>query len=86
MFAAGILSRAWKVATIKVIPKPGKDDYSRPKSYRPIDLLPVMGKTVERMLVWRIQWHIMPKLQTRQYGFMPQRGTEVLLYDLMTHP
>ncbi|GBP96909.1 hypothetical protein EVAR_84162_1 [Eumeta japonica] len=36
MFAAGILSRAWKVATIKVIPKPGKDDYSRPKSYRPI--------------------------------------------------
>ncbi|GBP18798.1 Putative 115 kDa protein in type-1 retrotransposable element R1DM [Eumeta japonica] len=35
-----------------------------------------MGKTVERMLVWRIQCHIMPKLQTRQYGFMPQRGTE----------
>ncbi|GBP96414.1 Putative 115 kDa protein in type-1 retrotransposable element R1DM [Eumeta japonica] len=46
---------------------------------------PVMGKTVERMLVWRIQWHIMPKLQTRQYGFMPQRGTEDSLYDLMTH-
>ncbi|GBO98310.1 hypothetical protein EVAR_84190_1 [Eumeta japonica] len=37
------------------------------------------------MLVWRIQWHIMPKLQTRQYGFMPQRGTEDSLYDLMTH-
>ncbi|GBP97791.1 Putative 115 kDa protein in type-1 retrotransposable element R1DM [Eumeta japonica] len=81
----GYFPRAWKVATIKVIPKPGKDDYSRPKSYRPIGLLPVMGKTVERMLVWRIQWHIMPKLQTRQYGFMPQRGTEDSLYDLMTH-
>ncbi|GBP88383.1 Putative 115 kDa protein in type-1 retrotransposable element R1DM [Eumeta japonica] len=37
------------------------------------------------MLVWRIQWHIMPKLQTRQYGFMLQRGTEDSLYDLMTH-
>ncbi|GBP91337.1 hypothetical protein EVAR_57754_1 [Eumeta japonica] len=43
------------------------------------------GDTEARMLVWRIQWHIMPKLQTRQYGFMPQRGTEDSLYDLMTH-
>ncbi|GBP21008.1 hypothetical protein EVAR_11039_1 [Eumeta japonica] len=32
-------------------PKPGKEDYARPKSYRPIGLLPVLGKTVERMLV-----------------------------------
>ncbi|GBP16356.1 LINE-1 reverse transcriptase homolog [Eumeta japonica] len=68
-----------------VIPKPGKDDYSRPKSYRPIRLLSVMGKTVERMLVCRIKWHIMPKLQARQYGFIPQRRTEDSLYDLMTH-
>ncbi|GBP78752.1 Putative 115 kDa protein in type-1 retrotransposable element R1DM [Eumeta japonica] len=81
----GYFPRAWKVAAIKVIPKPGKDDYSRPKSYRPIGLLSVMGKTVERMLVCRIKWHIMPKLQTRQYGFMPQRGAEDSLYDLMTH-
>ncbi|GBP00872.1 RNA-directed DNA polymerase from mobile element jockey [Eumeta japonica] len=78
-------SPAWKVAAIKVIPKPGKDDYARPKSYRPIGLLPVLGKTVERMLVGRLQWHLMPKLQATQYGFMPQRGTEDALYDLMTY-
>ncbi|GBP96815.1 Putative 115 kDa protein in type-1 retrotransposable element R1DM [Eumeta japonica] len=47
----GYFPRAWKVAAIKVIPKPGKEDYARPKSYRPIGLLPVLGKTVERMLV-----------------------------------
>ncbi|GBP98427.1 Putative 115 kDa protein in type-1 retrotransposable element R1DM [Eumeta japonica] len=81
----GYFPRAWKVATIKVIPKPGKDDYARPKSYRPIGLLPVLGKTVERMLVGRLQWHLMPKLQATQYGFMPQRGTEDALYDLMTY-
>ncbi|GBP24119.1 Retrovirus-related Pol polyprotein from type-1 retrotransposable element R1 [Eumeta japonica] len=51
--------RAWKVAAIKVIPKPGKDDYVRPKSYRPIGLFPVLGKTLERMLVGRLQWHLM---------------------------
>ncbi|GBP61692.1 hypothetical protein EVAR_43630_1 [Eumeta japonica] len=43
------------------------------------------GDNESKMLVWRIQWHIMPKLQTRQYDFMPQRGTEDSLYDLMTH-
>ncbi|GBP80892.1 RNA-directed DNA polymerase from mobile element jockey [Eumeta japonica] len=81
----GYSPRAWKVAAIKVIPKPGKDYYSRPKSYRPIGLFSVIGKTVERMLVCRIKWHIMPKLQARQFGFMPQRGREDSLYDLMTH-
>ncbi|GBP33038.1 Putative 115 kDa protein in type-1 retrotransposable element R1DM [Eumeta japonica] len=81
----GYFPRAWKVATIKVIPKPGKEDYARPKSYRPIGLLPVLGKTVERMLVGRLQWHLMPKLQATQYGFTPQRGTEDALYDLMTY-
>ncbi|GBP96371.1 Retrovirus-related Pol polyprotein from type-1 retrotransposable element R1 [Eumeta japonica] len=37
------------------------------------------------MLVGRLQWHLMPKLQATQYGFTPQRGTEDALYDLMTH-
>ncbi|GBP97435.1 hypothetical protein EVAR_61141_1 [Eumeta japonica] len=39
-----------------------------------LGLLPVLGKTVERMLVGRLQWHLMPKLQATQYGFTPQRG------------
>ncbi|GBO98351.1 Probable RNA-directed DNA polymerase from transposon X-element [Eumeta japonica] len=40
----GYFPRAWKVAAIKVIPKPGKEDYARPKSYRPIGLLPCWAK------------------------------------------
>ncbi|GBP01654.1 Retrovirus-related Pol polyprotein from type-1 retrotransposable element R1 [Eumeta japonica] len=47
----GYFPRAWKVAAIKVILKLVAEDYARPKSYRPIGLLPVLGKTVERMLV-----------------------------------
>ncbi|GBP66739.1 Putative 115 kDa protein in type-1 retrotransposable element R1DM [Eumeta japonica] len=77
----GYFPRAWKVVTIKVILKPSKDDYTRPKSYRPIELLSMLGKAVERMLVGRLQWHIMPKLQTAQYGFTPQRGAKDALYD-----
>ncbi|GBP23733.1 Putative 115 kDa protein in type-1 retrotransposable element R1DM [Eumeta japonica] len=44
---------AWKVAAIKVIPKPDKNDYTRPKSYRPIGLLRVeknRGKDAGRAL------------------------------------
>ncbi|GBP96455.1 hypothetical protein EVAR_48118_1 [Eumeta japonica] len=52
-----------------------KDDYSRPKSYGFIGLL-CNGQTVERMFVCHIKWRIMLKQLQRQYGFMPQRGTE----------
>ncbi|GBP83129.1 Putative 115 kDa protein in type-1 retrotransposable element R1DM [Eumeta japonica] len=76
--------RTWKVAAIKMIPKAGKEDYGRPK-YRPIGLLPVLGKTVESMLVGRLQWHLLPKLQATQYGFTPQRRTEDALYYLMAY-
>ncbi|XP_037293087.1 uncharacterized protein LOC119188929 [Manduca sexta] len=44
-----------------------------------------MGKILEKMLVGRLKWHILPRMSHRQYGFMPQRGTEDSLYDLMSH-
>ncbi|GBP20999.1 Retrovirus-related Pol polyprotein from type-1 retrotransposable element R1 [Eumeta japonica] len=37
----------WKTAHVVIIPKPGKEDYTLPKSYRPIGLLPIPGKIVE---------------------------------------
>lgn len=75
----------WKEATVIVLRKPNKKSYTDPKSYRPIGLLPVFGKILEKMLVCRIKWHILPKLSTRQYGFMPQRSTEDSLYVLIKY-
>ncbi|XP_026331400.1 uncharacterized protein LOC113238780 [Hyposmocoma kahamanoa] len=75
----------WKEATIVVLPKHGKEDYTLPKSYRPIGLLPVLGKILEKMLIKRIRWHTMPKMSRRQYGFTPQRSTEDSLYVMMKH-
>ena len=77
--------KQWKVAHVCILRKPGKDDYTNPKSYRPIGLLSVLGKIVEKLLVGRLQWHFLPTLNTNQYGFMPQRGTEDALYALMRH-
>ena len=77
--------KPWKIAHVCILKKPGKDDYTKPKSYRPIGLLSVMGKILEKMVISRLQWHILPQLSRRQYGFMPQRGTEDHLYDTVTH-
>lgn len=75
----------WKEATVVVLRKPGKEDYTNPKSYRPIGLLPVLGKVLERMVVARLKWQLVPRLSTRQFGFMPQRSTEDALYTLIKH-
>lgn len=75
----------WKTAHVVILRKPGKDDYTHPKSYRPIGLLSVLGKILEKLLVGRLQYHLLPTLNPRQYGFMPQRGTEDALYDLVKH-
>ncbi|CAK1549484.1 unnamed protein product [Leptosia nina] len=81
----GYFPTTWKEATVVVLRKPGRTDYTTPKSYRPIGLLPVMGKIMEKMLVKRANWYIIPRMSARQYGFMPQRGTEDALYDLLRH-
>lgn len=75
----------WKEATVVVLRKPGKEDYTNPKSYRPIGLLPVLGKVLEKMVIGRMKWHLIPKMSTRQYGFMPKKSTEDSLYDLIHH-
>lgn len=75
----------WKEATVVILRKPGKSDYTTPKSFRPIGLLSIMGKIMEKIMIWRIRWHILPKSNPRQYGFVPQRCTEDALYDLVNH-
>ncbi|CAK1582710.1 unnamed protein product [Parnassius mnemosyne] len=37
----------WKEAVVVVLRKPGREDYTHPKAYRPIGLLSVMGKVLE---------------------------------------
>ncbi|KAL0821383.1 hypothetical protein ABMA28_005969 [Loxostege sticticalis] len=79
----GYFPKTWKQATVVVLRKPGKDDYKSPKAYRPIGLLPVLGKVLEKMLIARVKWHLIPRISTRQYGFMPQKSTEDALYTLV---
>lgn len=77
--------KPWKEATVMMLRKPGRCDYTTPKSLRPIGLLPILGKILEKMLVGRLKHHLLPRMSALQYGFMPQKSTEDSLYDLMQY-
>lgn len=68
--------KVWKVSKIIAIPKPGKDA-TRPSSYRPISLLPIVSKIFEKLLLDRInipltQKHLIPD---HQFGFRQNHST-----------
>jgi len=44
-----------KTANVTMIPKPGKTNYQDPKAFRPISLLPWMGKTLELVINEHLQ-------------------------------
>ncbi|KFM57234.1 RNA-directed DNA polymerase from mobile element jockey, partial [Stegodyphus mimosarum] len=60
----------WKTAKVILLPKPGKD-HTRPDGYRPISLLPGLGKVFERVILQRLQVYY-DELPKEQFGF--QKG------------
>jgi hypothetical protein len=48
--------RLWKVATIVVLRKPNKLDYTKAKAYRPISLLRTMAKALEAIVATRLSY------------------------------
>jgi len=47
----------FKISNTIVIPKPNKKLYDSPKSFRPIVLLNIMGKLIEKIIGERLQFH-----------------------------
>jgi hypothetical protein len=78
-FRKGKVPASWKFAVVQPVPKPG--DNKSPLNYRPISLLPVMGKVMERVvnqsIVSFLRHHNL--LNDRQYGFLSERSTTDLL-------
>jgi hypothetical protein len=73
----GLFPNIWKISCVKVLKKPNKQDYTTAKSYRPISLLSVFAKVLEKLLINRINYYLESKslLNSRQYGFRPQKST-----------
>ena len=69
-----VIPKIWRRATVVAILKPNKpaDD---PKSYRPISLLCVPYKILERLILAHINPVMEPELPTQQAGFRQGRST-----------
>lgn len=76
----------WKTGDVKLIPKPGKD-LSSPDGYRPITLLPTLGKTFEHIIKRDIESHLEENhlLSKYQFGFRKQKSTEVAIHQVMDY-
>ena len=66
-FSEGKLPTRWKMA--KIIPIPKKD-----KTHRPISLLPVISKVMERLVLAIVQWTAQP-INPHSLGFRSGFGT-----------
>ena len=66
----------WKTATVIMINKPQKLDYTVPKAYRPITLLKCAGKLLKKIIAKRINTNIkqFDLLPMTQFGSQPKHN------------
>lgn len=80
--------RPFKTAKVIIIPKPGKNNYTIPKAYRPISLLSCLGKGLERLVARRIAWIIINSrlVAPQHFSALPKRSATdlaaALIYDV----
>ena len=73
----GVFPEIWKKAKIIPITKPDTQNSQNVTKHRPISILIIGGKILEKALINRINHHIHSTefLKRNQYGFIPQTST-----------
>ena len=77
----GYVPKSWRTANIVALKKPGKADYTMPKAYRPISLLPTISKGLEAIMASRLSYlaERYSLLPTNHFGARKQRSCEQAL-------
>lgn len=80
--SGGIFPDCWKSAEVVPILKKPTNDPAVCKSYRPISLLPTLGKVLERIICSRLLTTLQPVLSGRQFGFTKHKSTYSAMENL----
>ena len=82
---SGKVPKEWKISA--VVPVPKGDNSSQPSNYRPISLLSILSKLLERHMHKMIYKHLESTvpLALQQWGFHPKRSTVSALLDVTNH-
>ncbi|XP_045781560.1 uncharacterized protein LOC123878428 [Maniola jurtina] len=78
----GVFPDVWKEGRLVVMPKSNGKPLTDPKAYRPITLLPILGKILERVLL-KCAPQISGEISDCQHGFTPGRSTVTALQTML---
>lgn len=81
--STGLFPKTWKNAEVTIIQKDKSSDPAEVKSYRPISLLPVMGKALEKIIYDRLLEETKERRSKLQHGFCKGKSTYFAIKGLM---
>ena len=79
----GVFPDDWKLANI--VPVLKKDIKEYVENYRPISLLTIISKVLERCVLVRLQDHLLQMLHQEQHGFIPGRSCVTQLVKVLNY-
>ena len=78
----GIVPDDWKIANIVPVLKGNKDQV---ENYRPISLLSLVSKIMERCLLIKTRDHLLALVSSVHHGFLPGRSYVTQLFEALDH-
>ncbi|MCF6239098.1 MAG: hypothetical protein L3J79_09890, partial [Candidatus Marinimicrobia bacterium] len=83
--ALGHVPGCWRVSKVIFIPKPGKDDYTKAKSFRPISLTSFIFKTFEKIVLGEINDRYLDEnpLSSNQHAFRKGSSCDSAISDMV---
>ena len=86
-YLLGYIPTSWRESRVIFIPKPGKDNYSDPRSYRPISLMTILIKAFEKLMLMRWQATFLKTnpLSINQHGFCKGKSTDSALSNVVEY-